>query len=156
VVSLGQIVREHRKPSFDEGASSLTEAKERERVRPVRPTLEEIQHYLGGAPFANWTEQARRFATAETLEPKDRKAYLRTLLYPGRFCYSWMTGRIGSNDDAVAFLGKRCPARLDLSLIIRALECRQADADPDSLFPARTTLPSQVDACAALLAGARC
>ena len=30
---------------------------------------------------------------------------------------------------------------------------RQADADPDSLFPARTTLPSQVDACAALVAG---
>ena len=49
---------------------------ERECVRPVRPALEEIQHHLGGAPFANWTEQARRFATAETLEPKDRKAYL--------------------------------------------------------------------------------
>src|SRR5262249_49758113 len=63
---------------------------QREYVRPVRPALEEIQHYLGGAPFANWTEQARRFATAETLEPKDRKGYLRTLLYPGRFCYSWM------------------------------------------------------------------
>jgi hypothetical protein len=122
-------------------------------VRPVRPALEEIQHYLGGAPFANWTEQARRFATAETLEPKDRKTYLRTLLYPGRFCYSWMTGRMGSNDEAVAFLGKTRPARLDVSLITRALQCRQADADPDPLFPARTMLPSQVDACAALLAG---
>jgi hypothetical protein len=60
---------------------------------------------------------------------------------------------MGSNDDAVAFLGKTCPTRLDLSLIARALECRQADADPDSLFAARTSLPSQVDACAALLAG---
>ena len=126
---------------------------ERECIRPVRPALEEIQHYLGGAPFANWTEQARRFATAETLEPKDRKAYLRALLYPGRFCYSWMTGRMGSNDEAVAFLGKTRPTRLDVSLITRALQCRQADADPDSLFPARTTLPSQVDACAALVAG---
>jgi hypothetical protein len=54
----------------------------------------------------NWTEQALRFATAEALETKDRKAFLRTLLYPGRFCYSWMTGRMGSNDDAVAFLAK--------------------------------------------------
>jgi hypothetical protein len=61
-------------------------------VRPVRPTLEEIQHYLVGAPFASWTDQARRFATSETLEPKSHKSYLRTLLYPGRFCYSWMTG----------------------------------------------------------------
>jgi hypothetical protein len=126
---------------------------EQEHVRPVRPALEEIQRYLGDAPFANWTDSARRFATAEFLEPKDRKAYLRTLLYPARFCYTWMTGRMGSNDDAVAFLGRTCPPRLDLSLITRALQCRQADADPDSLFAARTSLPSQVDACAALLAG---
>jgi predicted nucleotidyltransferase len=126
---------------------------EKEHVWPVRPTLEEIQRYLGDAPFANWTDSARRFATAEFLEPKDRKAYLRTLLYPARFCYTWMTGRMGSNDDAVAFLDKTCPPRLDLSLIIRALQCRQADADPDSLFAARTSLPFQVDACVALLAG---
>src|SRR5258708_918158 len=112
---------------------------ERERVRPGRPALEEIQRYLRGAPFANWTDQARRFATAEILEPRDRKAYLRTLLYPARFCYSWMTGRMGSNDDAVAFLRKKSPARLDVRLITRALQCRQADADPDSLFPARTS-----------------
>src|SRR5258708_6597819 len=41
---------------------------ERQRVQPIRPTLEEIQHYLSGAPFANWTEQARRFAAAERLK----------------------------------------------------------------------------------------
>ena len=58
---------------------------ERERVQPARPTLEEIRHYLRGAPFASWAERARSFAAAETLEPKDHKAYLRTLLYPGRF-----------------------------------------------------------------------
>jgi predicted nucleotidyltransferase len=124
---------------------------EREGVRPMRPTPEDIRHYLAGAPFASWTDQARRFATADALAPKDRKSYLRTLLYPGRFCYSWMTGRMGSNDDAVAFLGKTRPPRLDLNLIARALQCRQADADPDFLFSERTSLPSQVDACAALL-----
>jgi hypothetical protein len=126
---------------------------ERESARPARPSLQEIRTYLADAPFAMWSDQARRFATAGILEPKDRKAYLRTLLYPARFCYSWMTGRMGSNDDAVAFLHKVRLAQLDVSLIARALECRQADADPDPLFPARTTLPSQVDACAALLAG---
>jgi len=126
---------------------------ERECVRPARPRLEETQRYLRGAPFANWTDSARRFAASETLAPKDHKAYLRALLYPGRFCYSWMTGRMGSNDDAVAFLRDTRPARLDVSLLTSALHCRQADADPDSLFPARTSLPSQVDACAALLTG---
>jgi predicted nucleotidyltransferase len=39
---------------------------ERECVLPMRPALEEIQHYLSGAPFANWTDQAQRFAAAET------------------------------------------------------------------------------------------
>jgi len=63
-----------------------------------------------------------------------------------------MTGRIASNDDAVAFLGKKGLAQVDVSLITRALQCRQTGADPDYLFPARTMLPSHVDACAALLA----
>ena len=125
---------------------------ERESLKPARPTLQEIQHYLRGAPFADWADRARRFAAAETLKPEDHKAFLRTLLYPGRFCYSWKTGRMGSNDEAVAFLTERHPAHLDINSIARALRCRQTAADPDALFPARTTLLSQIDACAALLA----
>jgi hypothetical protein len=125
---------------------------ERECVRPPRPTLDEIRHYLGGAPFANWAELAHSFAVAQTLAPKDHKPYLRTLLYPARFCYSWITGLVSSNDDAVAFLRERPAKALDVSLIARALKCRQASADPDALFPARTFLPAQIDACAALMA----
>jgi hypothetical protein len=124
---------------------------EHECVRPARPTLEDIRHYLRGAPFATWADRARSFAATEALEPKDHKAYLRTLLYPGRFCYSWMTGRIGSNNDAVAFLSERPLAGLDVSLIANALQCREAAADPDALFSAREALPSQIDACATLL-----
>jgi len=126
---------------------------EREGPQPPRPALAEIRGYLSGAPFTNWAERARRFAASEALEPKDRKAYLRALLYPARFFYAWMSGRMGSNDEAVAFLDQTRPAGLDLGLIARALKCRHAAADPDPLFPARTELPSQIDACAALLAG---
>ena len=124
---------------------------ERQCVRPARPTLEEIHHYLRGAPFASWAERARYFAAADMLEPKDHKAYLRTLLYPARFCYSWMTGLMGSNDDAVAFLKERHPAGLDVSSLECALQCRQSAADPDALFPARKVLPPQIDACVALI-----
>ena len=124
---------------------------EREQVRPARPTLTEIRDYLRGAPFAGWVEEARKFATAQSLEPLDRKAYLRCLLYPGRFCYSWITGLMGSNDIAVAFLSESHRAGLDLGLITRALQCRRVASDPDSLFPLRTVLPSQIDACAALV-----
>jgi len=126
---------------------------ERERVRPVRPTLKEVRHYLRGAPFANWADRARNFAAAKTLKPKDHKEYLRTLLYPGRFYYTWMTGLMGSNDDAVAFLSQSHPVQLDITLIARALQCRRSAANPDSLFAARTILLSQIDVCAALLAG---
>jgi hypothetical protein len=128
---------------------------EREPVRPPRPALEDVRDYLRGAPFSGWAERARNFAAAQTLEPKDHKGYLRTLLYPGRFCYSWMTGLMGSNDDAVAFITERPGIGLDTGLIERALSCRRAGADPDTLFAERTLLPSQIDACAALFVGSK-
>ena len=125
---------------------------ERERVRPARPTLTEIRRYLRGEPFASWADRARSFAAAEVLEPGDRRAYLRTLLYPARFCYSWTTGLMGSNDDAVAFVNERPPVRLGVDLITHALECRRTGGDPDTLFSARTMLMPQIDACASLFA----
>ena len=124
----------------------------REHSRPPRPALEEIHQYLRGPIFTTWVDRARNFADAVTLEPNDHKMYLRTILYPGRFCYSWMTGRIGSNDDAVTFLNERPVPGLNIDLIARALRCRE-DADPDALFPARTALPAQFAACAGLFAG---
>lgn len=126
---------------------------ERERVEPARPTMEEVRAYLRGAPFANWAERARAFAAAAALDPKDRKPYLRALLYPARFSYAYTTGRMGSNDDAVAFLSERPPAGLDVASIQQALACRRAAADPDPLFSLRGVLPAQVEACAALFAG---
>jgi hypothetical protein len=104
-------------------------------------------------PFSTWAERARTFAAAQTLDPHDRKAYLRSLLYPGRFCYSWTTGLMGSNDDAVVFLHENRVIGLDLDLIARALEYRRAGADPDALFADRKQLPSQIEACAALSVG---
>jgi len=105
---------------------------EREPERPTRPTMEEVRNYLSDAPFTSWADRARSFAAAERLEPNDRKVYLRTLLYPGRFCYSWVTGLMGSNDDAVAFLNEEHITGLDVGLITRALLCRQTAADPDA------------------------
>jgi len=136
---------------LDHGVTVL----ERERVRPTRPALEEVRSYLRGEPFTKWANQARIFAAAKTLEPSDRKSYLRAILYPARFCYSLMTGRMGSNDDAVSFLSRSLPAGLDVELIERALQCRRTGADPDSLFATRTALPWQIDACAALFSDLR-
>jgi hypothetical protein len=62
-----------------------------------------------------------------------------------------MTGRMGSNDEAVAFVNERPPTQLDVSLIERALQLRRDAADPDALFCARMALKSQIDACVSLI-----
>ena len=124
---------------------------EREHVVPERPTLSEVRDYLGGAPLANWADSARRFAAMDRLAAKDHKAYLRALLYPARLIYSWTTGRMASNGDAVAFTCGDRPPGLDVDLIAQALACRRAAADPDDLFSARFGLPQQVEACVRVL-----
>jgi predicted nucleotidyltransferase len=125
---------------------------ERERVLPVRPTLKEIRAYLRGDPFANWNENAHRFAASDALTPVDHKAFIRTLLYPARLVYSWSTGRMGSNDDAVAFTCEHPPQGMNTDILTRALAYRRAAADPDALFPARTVLPNQVKSCTQFIA----
>ena len=125
---------------------------ERERVLPLRPSLEETRTYLRRAPFTKWAEDAQRFVSFDALKPEDHKAYIRTLLYPARLIYSWTTGGVASNDDAVEFLYERRPVGLDVDLIRRALQCRRDETDPISLFPARAALSDQVNACARLLA----
>jgi hypothetical protein len=125
---------------------------ERERVVPARPTADEIRAYLQAAPFANWAESARRFATMDVLAPADHKAFIRALLYPARLVYSWSTGRMGSNDEAVAFVREQRPQGMHCEIIAQALECRSAGADPDPLFPARSLLPHQIEACSRFMA----
>jgi predicted nucleotidyltransferase len=124
---------------------------ERERITPARPGLAEVRAYLTGKPFEAWTQGAAQFAALERLEPKSHKPYLRAHLYPARFIYSFMTGRMGSNDTAVTWLKDRAPPGLDIALITAALACRHAAADPDVLFASRAALPRQVAACAALI-----
>jgi predicted nucleotidyltransferase len=124
---------------------------ERERARPPRPGLGEVRAYLTGKPFEGWAQGAAQFAALDALEPKSHKPYLRAHLYPARFVYSFMTGRMGSNDDAVEWLKDRALPGLDVALIAAALDCRRAAADPDMLFPSRGVLPRQVAACAALV-----
>jgi len=126
---------------------------EREHVAPARPLLEEVRGALRGA-FADWGALAGHFAGLDTLTPTDGKRYLRTLLYPARFVFSWTTGGVASNDDAVAFLSDRAPPGLDVALVARALDCRHAAADPGTLFAERATLRRQVEACERVLAAA--
>ncbi len=124
---------------------------EREKIAIDRPSLNEIRTYLGGAPFEQGAARGSRFATQAALNPDDRKTYLKTHLYPARFAYSWLTGQMASNDDAIAYLQDHPLAGLDLALLGRALQCRHDAADPEPLFADRLALPDQYVACAQLM-----
>ncbi|HEX5281346.1 MAG TPA: nucleotidyltransferase domain-containing protein [Micropepsaceae bacterium] len=132
---------------LDHGAAIV----ERERIRPERPSLVEIRDYLRGQPLSNWSEQVRHFMAESELGPDEHKTYLRSLLYPARFVYSWAAGAMASNDDAVAFVQKAGVAGLDVELITRALQFRQQSRDLDALFPERMKLADQVSACTAVI-----
>lgn len=127
--------------------------REREKIAIDRPGLDDVRAYLSGAPFDNWAARGARFATEAVLDPDDRKTYLKTHLYPARFAFSWLTGQMASNDDAIAYLQDHPPAGLDLALLGRALQCRHDAADPDPLFADRHALPDQYAACTRLMTG---
>jgi hypothetical protein len=125
---------------------------ERVRIRPARPSLEEVRSYLRGTPFSEWAASVRRFSALDELTADDGKRYLRTLLYPARLVFSWMTGGVASNDDAVGFVSKQARIGLDIGLIECALACRHSGEDPLLLFTARKGLLQQLAACERLLA----
>jgi hypothetical protein len=145
--SVGRFLPLDRIDYLDHGVTLV----ERARVTPRRPALDDVRGYLAGAPFANWAASCEKFAASDALDPKERKSYLRALLYPARFVLSWVTGKMASNDEAVAYLAEQAPKGLDVALVRQALACRQAAADPDPLFAARQCLPGQVAACSALM-----
>ncbi|HEY3918971.1 MAG TPA: hypothetical protein VGL83_14345 [Stellaceae bacterium] len=126
---------------------------ERERARPPRPSLGNVRAYLSGQPLNAWREQIARVTALPALGDATRRTYIRALLYPARFLYSWETGRMASNDDAVAFLHEQRQEGLDLDLIDRALACRRAERDPDALFAERGKLAGQFALCARIAEG---
>ncbi len=121
-------------------------------VLPPRPTRADIRAYLRGQPFASWAQAASAFAGLDALAPADHKPFIRALLYPAQFVFSWTTGAMASNDDAVASLDATAPPGLDIELVARALRCRREGRDPDTLFAERATLLRQLDACSRLVA----
>jgi hypothetical protein len=123
---------------------------ESRRVHPARPALTEIRTYLSGEPFRNWSKEAQFFSARTELNVDDHKRYLRALLYPARFWYSWETGAMGSNEFAVTYLQDR-GADIDLDLISRALVCRRQEDDPRSLFSERSKLLHLYGSCKQLI-----
>jgi hypothetical protein len=81
----------------------------------------------------------------EKLEPKDRKPYIRAILYPARLIFSWDHLAVDSNDRAVDYLRGVRPAGLDLIPIQKALACRWGNCSADEVFLLNADLNRQFE-----------
>ena len=131
----------------------MTSLPPRPHARPISRVNRIPSRASGFKPFENWSNDAARISALDRLVDADRKRYLRALLYPARFLYSWTTGSICSNDEAVSFLQRQPPAGLDVDLIARALQCRIGGGEPAALFAERSKLRQFVEVCRALSVG---
>jgi hypothetical protein len=128
---------------------------ERRHLEPERPSIAEIRGYLGGEPLRHWSQQVARLSALPVLGVDDHKSYLRALLYPARFVYSWETGNVASNDGAVAYAGTRGLLGPDIDIVARALRCRNDGSDPGHLFSERQRLRRLLEICTNVSSGAQ-
>jgi hypothetical protein len=110
-----------------------------------RPDKDEIHQQLNQTIERSWKPNIDELSQRNKLEPKDRKPYIRAILYPARLIYSWDNLAMDSNDRAVAYLRQVRPARLDLSVIEKALACRYGECSAEDVFSLGTDLNRQFE-----------
>jgi hypothetical protein len=108
-----------------------------------RPTKDEIHQALRGSVERRWKPRLTELSALEILEPKDRKPYIRAILYAARLIYSWDHLAVDSNDRAVEYLHQVQPPGLDLKPIDLALACRYDKCTAEDVFALRADLVAQ-------------
>ena len=124
-------------------------------VKPdfARPSKEAVHAMLRDSLENNYMAKSVELNALSSLEPKDRKPYIRSVLYPARCIYSWDLLQVNSNDAAVEYLGTVAPAGLDLRPIQMALECRRGKYSAENVFAFRTDLQRQYQSTSAYIDG---
>jgi len=110
-----------------------------------RPTGEEIHREQLESIERSWKPRLPQLNGLTRLEPKDRKPYIRAILYAARLIYTWDTLTVDSNDRAVEYLHRLQPPGLDLEPIDRALACRQEKCAAEEVFGLRPDLVRQCE-----------
>jgi predicted nucleotidyltransferase len=110
-----------------------------------RPSKDEIRQQLSQTIERSWKPKIDELGQLKKLDPKDRKPYIRAILYPARLIFSWDNLAVNSNDRAVEYLREIRPAGLELLPIEKALACRQGDCSAEELFLINTDLNRQFD-----------
>jgi predicted nucleotidyltransferase len=116
-------------------------------IKPAfpRPSKDAIHHALRESLDKSYVPKCDELNRLIALEPKDRKPYIRCILYPARFIYTWDCLEVNSNDRAVEYLRSNRPAGLDLRPIEMALACRRGECTAEDVFGMNTDLNRQFE-----------
>ena len=109
-----------------------------------RPTRVEVHQALRESIEKSWQPRIPELQALTRLEAKDRKPYVRAILYAARLIFTWDKLAVDSNDCAVEYLHQVQPPGLDLEPIDRALACRRERCSVEDVFALRTDLNRQV------------
>jgi predicted nucleotidyltransferase len=122
-------------------------------VKPTfhRPTKDEIHQEQRESIERSWKARLPELSRLTTLEAKDRKPYIRAILYAARLIYTWDNLAVDSNDRAVEYLHQIQPIGLDLEPIDMALACRSGECAAEDVFALRTDLNRECEAALAYI-----
>jgi predicted nucleotidyltransferase len=110
-----------------------------------RPTKDEIHREQLQSIERSWKPRLPELSGLTSLEPKDRKPYIRAILYAARLIYTWDKLVVGSNDSAVDYLHQVRPDGLDLRPIEMALACRRGECSAEDVMRVGADLNRQCE-----------
>ena len=110
-----------------------------------RPSKDEIRQQLSQTIERSWKPKIDELSQLKKLDLKDRKPYIRAILYPARLIFSWDNFAVDSNDRAVEYLRSVRPPGLDLHPIEMALACRQGTCSAEKMFFLKADLNRQFE-----------
>lgn len=105
-----------------------------------RPSVQEVHQEQLLSIERSWRSRIPELSRLRLLDDKDRKPYIRAILYPARLIYTWDKVIVGSNDRAVEYLHEVRPSGLDLQCIDKALACRRGECAAQDVFALRPDL----------------
>ncbi|MEB4592701.1 hypothetical protein VSS37_17085 [Candidatus Thiothrix sp. Deng01] len=108
-----------------------------------RPSLAEVRADMQLHSLPYWADKTRLFAARLPANDSEFKEYVRCLLYPARLIFTWQTGKLGGNDEAVAYLEQLAPPGVWLDMAQAALGCRHGALADSELFVFRQALVPQ-------------
>ena len=116
-------------------------------IKPTfrRPSKDEIHQEQRESIERSWKSRLPELSSLTRLEPKDRKPYIRAILYAARLIYTWDNLAVDSNDRAVEYLHQVQPPGLDLKPIDMALVCRNEKCTAEDVFALRSDFNRQCE-----------